>query len=137
MPNGLTVATVRRITFLVLSGALTIGAVFHWHDIYHDGFLPYKAAPFAINIFWTMLAFVDVLTAYLLIRQRKLGLILALVIMTMDVGINLYAAYESDLFPAFWPLQLQTLFLGFVLGSAGFLWPNPIVIVDKAIRGPV
>jgi hypothetical protein len=59
MPNGMAVASFRRITVFVLAGALTIGAAFHWIDIYQAGFLPYKAAPLASNIFWTMLAVVD------------------------------------------------------------------------------
>ena len=137
MPNGMAVTSFRRITVFVLAGSLTIGAAFHWIDIYQAGFLPYKAAPLAINIFWTMLAVVDLLAAYLLVRQRKLGLILTLVIMVMDVGVNSYAAYELDLFSAFWPLQLQTLFLGFSLGSVGFLWLDRIVMTDKSVHGPI
>jgi hypothetical protein len=43
--------------------------------------------------------------------------------MLADVAANSYAAFVLH-FPGFWPaLQLQILFLGFVLGSITFLWP--------------
>jgi hypothetical protein len=115
-----------RSIVLILACSLAVGAAEHWLDIFRSGFFPYTFAPQAINIFWTALAFVDVLAVYLLLRHLRLGLTLTLIIMVLDVGINSYAAYGLDLFPHswLWPLQLQTLFLGFSLGSAGFLWPR-------------
>ena len=55
-----------------------------------------------------------------------LGLVLALAIMVSDVAVNSYALHGLDLPFAVWALQLQTLFFGFLLGAAGFLWEkNP------------
>lgn len=54
---------------------------------------------------------------------RRTGLALAAAIMIADVGINSFAAHRFG-----WPvgaaLLLQSAFLGFVLGSIAFLWPD-------------
>lgn len=75
-----------------------------------------------MNVYWTALAVLDPLAAVLLIRARRAGLALALAIMVSDVAVNSYALYGLGLPFAVWALQLQTLFFGFLLGAAGFLW---------------
>lgn len=46
---------------------------------------------------------------------------LGLAIMLFDVAVDSYAAYVSDIIPDFFPLQLHTLFLGFLLCAAPML----------------
>jgi hypothetical protein len=99
-------------------------------DIAREGLLPYRYAPMPINTFWTCLAVLDFLAIYLLWWRRNLGLVTVLGIMVADVAVNSYAMYALGIFPSFFPLQLQTLFLGFVLGGIAFLWlpeqPNEV-----------
>src|SRR4029077_12636574 len=105
-----------RVQALCFAGA----GLNHAHDIWQGGWLPYGWAPLTINIFWTALAVVDPVTAWLLLRRPRLGTIFALCVMVVDVGVNSYVKYSlgfgdwhGDL-----ALQLQTWFLGFVIGSA-------------------
>ena len=79
-----------------------------------------------VNAYWTALTLIDPLVIILLLRFPRIGLLAALLTMVSDVGINslvtyLYSDtaghYAVDVF-----VQLQTAFLGFVLGSAPFLW---------------
>jgi hypothetical protein len=72
------------------------------------------------------LAFLDPLVIFLLLRFPRAGLLLALAIMLADVGVNTLVDYMD-----FHPLlgtpdpgaQANSVFLGFVLGSAPLLWP--------------
>ncbi len=65
---------------------------------------------------------------FLLFRFPKAGLLLALTIMVTDVGINSLATFlyfdNDGHYAVDYAVQLQTAFLGFVLGSAPFLWPQ-------------
>jgi len=49
---------------------------------------------------------------------------LALAIMLSDVAVNSYVVYCLITSASFLPLQLQTLFLGFLIGCIVFLWPH-------------
>lgn len=71
-----------------------------------------------------MLVLLDALTVvFLLSGRRRAGLALAVCIMVLDVAVNSLAHYILG--GAFgYALQLQSLFLGFVLGSVCFLWPR-------------
>ena len=61
------------------------------------------------------------------LKIRKLGLILAAVIMTLDVTANTYALVVLNI-PAFGvAVVLQATFLGFVIGSIPFVWPSSVV----------
>jgi hypothetical protein len=112
-----------RVALVIYSVCFAIGCSTHALDIVRGGWLPYRFAPIGINIFWSLLAVLDPLTVVLIVRRRKWGLALAASIMVLDVAVNSYAVYALDVPLHFWPLQLQTLFCGFVLGSLPFLWP--------------
>jgi hypothetical protein len=113
-----------RFALAILSVCFAIGGLVHISDIVRGGMLPYYLAPLPINAYWTSLAVLDLFVVWLLWRYRRLGLTVALAIMVSDVGINSYVVYILKTSPSLVPLQLQTLFLGFVLGCVGFLWPN-------------
>jgi hypothetical protein len=96
----------------------------HARDLWLDGFLPYRHAPFAFNLFWTSLTALDPLTVALLYLRPRAGLVLALLVMTADVTVNSFALYAEpycDWYAAA-SLQAQSLFLGFVIGTAPFAW---------------
>jgi len=113
-----------RIILFILSLCLVVGGSTHVIDIVLGGFLPYSGVPIPLNIFWTSLAFFDFAAVFLIWKKRKAGLLLMTAIMLADVIINSYAGYYMKLFQSFAPLQAQSLFLGFVLGSIAFIWPK-------------
>jgi hypothetical protein len=96
----------------------------HVRDIWLGGIFPYSWAPLPINAYWASLAFFDLLAVVLLYTFARAGMVLSLAIMLSDVAINSYVAYclyypECNFAVS---LQLQTLFLGFVIGSMPFAW---------------
>lgn len=100
------------------------GAFNHARDFLGHGPRPYAAAPLPLEVFWSALLPLDVAVVILLCcGRRRAGLLLAAAIMVVDVAANSYAVrtYGWDVSTA---LQLQSLFLGFVLGSLPFLWPR-------------
>jgi membrane protein HdeD len=120
-----------RWVLIIYAICLTGAGLNHARDIVNGGWLPYRSVPTAVNWYWSSLTAVDLLAATLLFIQPRAGLLLTLAIIVSDVGINSYVRYS--VIPEGWygevSLQLQTLFLGFVLGSFAFLvgstvWPR-------------
>jgi len=112
-----------RAIILLLSLCLAAGGSTHVIDIIRGGFLPYHGVPLPINAFWTSLAVLDFVAVLLLWRRRNAGVLLTTTIMCFDVAVNSYASYGLGIiFQSFAPLQAQTLFLGFVLGSFAIVW---------------
>ena len=112
-----------KMTLAVYAVAFAIGTTTHliadiqgWWFAHHP----------LINGYWASLTFFDPLAVFLLVRFPKAGLLLAVTIMLTDVGINSLATYlyfdTDENYAVNYALQLQTAFLGFVLGSAPFLW---------------
>lgn len=125
---------VERTILVLLSLCLAAGGSTHVIDMVRGGFLPYDYVPLPINLFWTSLAVLDFTAVLLLWKRRNAGALLTLVIMCADVSVNSYASYGLRIpFASFAPLQAQSLFLGFVLGSFAIIWesrpqamsPNP------------
>ena len=114
--------TVERLVICVLVAGFATGTTTHTLQLAFRGWVVFVAAPGWMNAYWTALTFLDPLAAVLLIQSRRAGLALALAIMASDVAVNSYALYGLGLPFGFWALQLQTLFFGFLLGAAGFLW---------------
>ena len=111
-----------QITLVVLCVCFAIGGINHVLDIVHGGLLPYDMVPTSINVYWTSLALLDFVTVGLLWLHKRSGLVCALAVMISDVVINTYVYFFLDTEFGFVPLQLQTLFLGFLLGCVAFLW---------------
>lgn len=109
-----------RVCLVVILLCLAIGAGTHIFDNIYFGFLPYRFAPSWLNIYWTSLGIIDLLAVYLLIKYRNTGLFLTLALMSSNVVINSIAYYSLGVIKDPVALQLQTLFLGFCLGS--FTW---------------
>lgn len=113
---------IERLALGVLVAGFAIGTTTHLLQLFRHGWVVFAAAPVWMNVYWTALTFLDPLAAVLLIRERRAGLALALAIMVSDVAINSYALHGLGLPIAVGALQLQTVFLGFLFGAAGFLW---------------
>lgn len=115
----------------VYLAAFGIAAAFHARDVARrweqtGGLsLPYDFAPLPLNLFWTSLTLLDPLVIGLLVAgRRRLGLLLAAGVMTADVAVNSYAVFALDYAGFARSLPVQSAFLGFVLGSLPFLWPE-------------
>jgi hypothetical protein len=105
---------VYAIAFLIGTSTHLIGALRGWWMPSH---------PF-LNAYWASLTFLDPLAVLLLFRSPRIGLLLAVAIMVSDVGLNSLATYfnTDGHYAVDYFVQLQSAFLGFVLGSAPFLW---------------
>lgn len=112
-----------RIIIGVYVLAFAAATAFHASDIIHGGWLPYRFAPLFLNSYWTALFFLDALVVGLLLSGwLRSALSLGVTIMVTDVAANSYAFLGLGFDEFAISLQLQTAFLGFVLGSAPFLW---------------
>jgi hypothetical protein len=131
-----------RVAIAVYSTCFLYGTLAHIMDLVRGGWLADRSAPFAANIFWLLLTLLDPLVVVLLIYRRRLGLLLAASIMVLDVAVNSYVRYAAAIVNVqrFLPLQAQTLFCGFVLGSIGFLWRascEPSGMDTQRTAGPI
>ena len=103
----------------------SIGVLTHTLDFVQLGPRPYAWAPLPFEVFWSSLVILDALVIVILLTGfLKVGLSLSAMIMIVDVLVNFYTliVLENDGFA--FAVPLQALFLGFVLGSIGFLWPR-------------
>ena len=101
---------------------LTVGGIVHIYDNIVDGLLPYDFAPRWLNIYWSLLGILDLFAAYLLIRYRRVGIVLMLIILVTNVVFNTHAIYTLEVLDNRTALQLKTLFLGFSIGVSIWLW---------------
>ena len=114
-----------KLTLAVYAIAFLIGMSTHLIAILNGWWFPHHPL---LNAYWTSLTFLDPLVVLLLFRSPRSGLLLALAVMLTDVSINSLATYlypdATGEYSIDYRVQLQTAFLGFVLGSAPFLWPH-------------
>lgn len=78
-----------RIVFSIYCIGFFIGTVSHSFDILNLGFLGYTFAPFAFNVFWTSLVFLDPLVIVLLFLNLRIAILLAIIVMVFYITINL------------------------------------------------
>ena len=124
---------VQRIAIGVYIICFTIGTVTHALDFYVLGPRPYEGMPIVLEGFWSALVVLDAaVVALLSFGQRRAGLVLAAIIMICDVVANSYASFALGIEGFAVALPLQAAFLGFVLGSIGFLWPDRATHLPKA-----
>ena len=114
-------SNMHRAFALTFACCFLIGGTNHGLDIWRDGLFPYHAVPRSVNAFWTALCPLDLALAALIWWQGRPAIVLGIAVMLADVGVNSWLAYFSGLhFQSFEPLQVQSLFLGFLLGGAPF-----------------
>ena len=111
----------------------SVGAFNHARDFVDRGWRPYRwpLLP-AFELYWSALLFLDLAVVVLLATGRiRPGLLLAVAIMVSDVAINIAATRLAGFVDFGAALLWQALFLGFILGSFGFLWTatqRPVVV---------
>ena len=110
----------RRPVLIVFSVCLAAACAVHLADLWRHGWLPYHFAPLALNAYWTVLTFLDALAAVLLLWQPRTGLALALLIITSDVAINLFAHFYLRIHLQPLALSLQVIFFIAVVGATFF-----------------
>jgi hypothetical protein len=116
----------QRVALGVYIACFAIGTVSHALDFWVLGMRPYSWGPPLLEAFWSSLVVLDpAVAALLLFGKRRAGLVLAAIIMVCDVAANCYASLVLGIDGFATALPLQAAFLGFVLGSIGFLWPAP------------
>ena len=99
-----------RPVLIVFSVCFAAACAVHLVDLSRHGWLPYHFAPLALNAYWTALTFFDALAAVLLLWQPRTGLALALLIITSDVTLNLFAHFYLRLHLKPLALSLQVIF---------------------------
>lgn len=82
-----------RLIFSIYAFGFLYGTKNHLLDIFRDGLFGYTYVPWPINLYWTMLTFLDPLTVLLLIYCPLRGITLAILIMASDIFINLMVSF--------------------------------------------
>ncbi len=108
-----------KFVVFLLCLCLTIGGFVHLYDNIVDGI---DHAPLWLNIYWRTLGLFYLLTVFLLVRYRRLGLVVMLVLLFTNVTLNSHAQYTLDILNNDSTLQAKTLFLGFAIGVSIWLW---------------
>ncbi len=115
---------IKRVALGIYIAGFSVGVVTHSLDFLRYGLRPYSWGPLPLEIFWSSLVLLDALVVGALLTGRmRIGLVLAAAIMVVDVAVNFYAMTVISMDGFEFPLTVQSIFLGFVLGSIGFLWP--------------
>ena len=111
-----------QLVLAVYVGAFLVGTGTHLDAIVHGGWF---AGHPGLNAYWATLTVLDPVIILMLILIPHAGLIGALVTMLTDVGINSWVSARYFSLPGHYAVndfvQLQSAFLGFVLGSAPLL----------------
>lgn len=134
MPPRGPVPVAARIALAVVMLGFSVGAFNHACDFVDRGWRPYRwpLLP-AFELYWSALLFLDLAVVALLATGRiRPGLLLAVAVMVSDVAVNIAATRLAGFVHFGAALLWQTVFLGFVLGSVGFLWSatKPPVVAD-------
>ncbi len=116
--------TLSRAYVFIFACAFAIGGINHARDLALGGVLPYHAVPLSINVFWTALCPIDFALAAAVWLRRRTTVVAGVLVMLTDVGVNSWVGYFSGVrVSSFEPLQVQSMFLGFLLGGALFVLP--------------
>jgi hypothetical protein len=106
-----------RPLLLIFACCLSAACLVHVRDIWRHGWLPYRFAPLPLNIYWTALTLLDALGAVLLLVRSRAGLALALLIISSDVALNLFARFYLRLQLEAVALSLQIVFFIAILAA--------------------
>jgi membrane protein HdeD len=102
----------------VFALCLAAASIVHVNDLWQHGWLPYRFAPLPLNVYWTVLAFLDALAAFLLLVRPRAGLALTFLVIVSDVALNLFARFYLGLRLQTFALSLQVLFFVAVVAAA-------------------
>jgi hypothetical protein len=82
-----------RLILVIYALGFLYGTKNHLIDIFRDGFFGYTYVSWPINLYWTMLTFLDPLTVFLFIYRPLKGITLAVLIMGSDLLVNLSVTF--------------------------------------------
>ena len=107
--------------------AFAVATICHVFDLVWGGWMPYRKYTFGLNAFWTSLTFRDPLAIVLLVKRKRVGLVLALLIISVDVAVNLSVGIgefvRSGHF-TFWGLSTQIPVGVFMWWTAPSVWAD-------------
>ena len=109
-----------RPVLIVFGVCLAAACAVHLADLWRHGWLPYHFAPLALTAYWTALTLFDALGAVLLLWQPRTGLALALLIITSDVTLNLFAHFYIRFHLKPLTLSLQVIFFVAVVAAISY-----------------
>jgi hypothetical protein len=78
-----------RVVLLTLIAGLVIGTATHVENLVRAGLVPRPDLPFAYNVFWSALVVVDPAAALALLLRPRIGVVLVVAIMAVDLAVNL------------------------------------------------
>jgi hypothetical protein len=108
-------------------------------DILADGWLGYDYISLPINLYWTLLTFLDPLAILLLLFLPFAGILLSVLIMASDIAINssvTFHFYQQTGIVSLDRLPLQIAFGVFVFVTAPIAWRKiKKCIAQRAQRG--
>jgi len=109
------VSNFTRISRALIAGGFVIGAVTHLENWLRAGLVPAPDQPFAFNLFWSSLLFVDPLIALSIILWFRPGIVLAIIIMIADLTINMMVLLQNRFsISTGWPFYSQCIFFVFI-----------------------
>jgi hypothetical protein len=114
-----------KLALAVYALAFSFGTCVHVTILLHLWGPPPHPVSQSLMYGYDTLAFLDPLVIFLLFRFPRAGLLLALAILLADVGVNtayMYSHPPIGRYAADYGGHANSIFLGFVLGSAPFLW---------------
>lgn len=98
-----------------------VGTATHTIDVISGGTQTYADFPAGVRLFWLSLTILDPLTAALLLLRRRMGIIAALSVMTVDVTVN-WTVMTTIGGISLFGVVCQSLFAAVLFGSAKTLW---------------
>ena len=110
----------------IYAGGFFLGASAHAYDILRRGFLPYKGAPFPMNIYWTSLLVLDLLVVGFTYARPRIAALLAVALMVSDIVVDCYAvsALDHQRIVTNFRLDGILLFGVFVFVTAPLIWKH-------------
>ncbi|MDF0515542.1 hypothetical protein PX701_18090 [Agromyces sp. H3Y2-19a] len=112
--------TLRIVILIAWIAGFLIGTTTHVTDLVLGGADTYAEFPLGTRVFWMSLTVLDPITAVLLARRRRAGIVLALVVILVDIAVN-WTVFATIGIPLFGVVN-QTLFAILLISTAPMLW---------------
>jgi len=111
-------ASVIRVVWIV---GYLIGTTTHVADLVLGGAETYAGFPSGLRLFWASLTVLDPLIVILLLLRRRLGVVLGVAVIVVDIAVN-WTVFATIGGLSLFGVVNQTLFALFVLATARTLW---------------
>ena len=111
----------RRIMLVVWVSGYLIGFVSHVADLVLGGHLVYDGFPASLRVFWISLTIIDPLIVILLLVRMRVGIVLAVAVILVDIAVNWTVFLTIGGNPLFGVVN-QTVFAVFIVATTRQLW---------------